>query len=122
MTSPNVNLQLVSTSMVDAQPMIRLIEDVSSSLCTNSLMSSRDLSQETKFLVDRYGKILRQTENDEEAWLKVQDLVHVYDLEKDSISTSLETVETFLQQAELTEWNSANVNARLNENQVSPFV
>lgn len=98
--------------MVDAH------EELCRNLSTNRFVSSNNIIAVARSITERHRRLLRQTGDDIDTSVLVQDLMRLFSLESHGIEISLSTIETFLERATLTDWNSTVVNARLNEIQV----
>ena len=109
----------MNRELLDSQISLHTLEDLSQLLCSNKYVSSREILLTVRSIVDNNGKLQSQVESAIESWLNVQDLMRSVEMESHNIETSLTTVETFLHQSTLHDWNSTTINARLNEIQVN---
>ena len=82
------------------------------------MVSSNGIIAVARSVTERHRRLLQQTSDDIDSSVLVQDLMRLFSLESRGIEISLSTIETFLERATLTDWNSTIVNSRLNEIQV----
>ena len=82
------------------------------------MVSSNSIIAVARSVTERHRRLSRQTSDDIDSSVLVQDLMRLFSLESRGIEISLSTIETFLERATLTDWNSTVVNSRLNEIQV----
>ena len=111
----------MNEELLDSQISLHTLKDLSQLLCSHKFVSSREILLTAQSIGDNHRKLQSQVENAIESWLSVQDLMRSFEMENHNIETSLTTVETFLHQSTLLDWNSTAINARLNEIQVNNF-